>query len=95
MWPLARWTGMAHSLTERHSHLVCSSHCPGTGSPKSGEKAVATEGSPEAPPRSGSTNVEELTQMMDALRLDKRDLMRRLETAQREKMIMGESLAAV
>ena len=33
--------------------------------------------------------------MMDALRLDKRDLMRRLEVAQREKMLMGESLCCV
>lgn len=91
VWPPARWTGMAQSLAECVT-VLCSSHCPGAGSPK---EAPAADGSPKAPPRSGSTNVEEVTQMMDALRLDKRDLMRRLEVAQREKMLMGESLSCV
>ena len=70
-------------------HHFCS---PGGGSPKeSGEKTPPAGGSPKTSPRSGSPSVEEITQMMDALRMDKRHLLQRLEASQHENMLMGEA----
>lgn len=74
-------------------HHFCS---PGGGSPKeSGEKTPPAGGSPKTSPRSGSPSVEEITQMMDALRMDKRHLLQRLEASQHENMLMGEARCSV
>lgn len=55
---------------------------------ESEEKAPPSGGLVKKASPSEGTSVDELTQMMDALRLDKRDLMRKLEASQRERMLM-------
>ncbi len=83
------WTGSVH-LTG-HCHLLCCSFLSGGGAVKeSEEKAPPSGGLVKKASPSEGTSVDELTQMMDALRLDKRDLMRKLEASQRERMLMGE-----
>ena len=84
------WTGAVHLAG--HCHLLCWSFPSGGGAVKeSGEKAPSSGGLVKTPSRSEGTSVDELTQMMDALRVDKRDLMRKLEASQRERMLMGEN----